>query len=34
MSDPLLDSLRHEPDFPSLMASAQKRHEAFRAAFF
>lgn len=33
-SDPLLDSLRNEAAFQQLMAIAQKRHEAFRTAFF
>jgi len=34
VSDPLLDSLRHDAEFQSILAEAQKRHEAFRAAFF
>ncbi|HEX8896573.1 MAG TPA: tetratricopeptide repeat protein, partial [Terriglobales bacterium] len=33
-SDPLLDNLRHHPEFSNLMALAQKRHDAFRSAFF
>ena len=34
MSDPLLDNLRSEAEFQSLMATAQKRYDAFRTAFF
>jgi DNA-binding winged helix-turn-helix (wHTH) protein/TolB-like protein/Tfp pilus assembly protein PilF len=34
VSDPLLDSLRHHSEFSNLMAMAQKRHDAFRSAFF
>ena len=34
VSDPLLDSLRHHSEFSNLMAMAQKRHNAFRSAFF
>jgi tetratricopeptide (TPR) repeat protein len=34
ISDPLLDSLRHDPGYPALMAMAQQRHDAFRNAFF
>jgi tetratricopeptide (TPR) repeat protein len=33
-SDPLLDSLHNKLEFQQLMAIAQKRHEAFRTAFF
>jgi len=33
-SDPLLDSLRNEAEFQQLMTMAQKRHNAFRTAFF
>lgn len=32
--DPLLDSLRQEPEFVSLMKSAQERHQAFQKTFF
>jgi serine/threonine protein kinase/TolB-like protein/Flp pilus assembly protein TadD len=34
MRDPLLQSLRNEPDFRELMSQALKRHEEFKAAFF
>ena len=33
-TDPLLDSLRKEPDFVRLMSSARQRHLAFAHAFF
>ena len=33
-TDPLLDSLRKEPDFVRLMSSARQRHVAFAHAFF
>jgi DNA-binding winged helix-turn-helix (wHTH) protein/TolB-like protein/Tfp pilus assembly protein PilF len=33
-TDPLLDSLRREQQFPLLMNLAQQRHEAFKAKFF
>jgi hypothetical protein len=33
-TDPLLDSLRGDPEFAASMQSAQQRHEAFRKAFF
>ena len=33
-TDPLLDSLRQEPQFPQLMNIAQQRHEVFKARFF
>jgi hypothetical protein len=33
-TDPLLDSLRREPQFPPLMNIAQQRHQAFKAKFF
>jgi DNA-binding winged helix-turn-helix (wHTH) protein/TolB-like protein/cytochrome c-type biogenesis protein CcmH/NrfG len=33
-TDPLLDSLRNEGDFASIMTIAQRRHEAFKAKFF
>lgn len=33
-TDPLLDSLRHEPEFALLMNTASTRHEAFRKTFF
>jgi TolB-like protein len=33
-TDPLLDTLRQEPQFPQLMNTAQQRHEAFKAKFF
>ena len=32
--DPLLQSLRGEPEFQALMKQAQQRHDQFRAAFF
>jgi tetratricopeptide (TPR) repeat protein len=32
-SDPLLDSLRREAEFPTLMDIAKKRYDAFRTAF-
>jgi len=32
--DPLLDSLRHEPEFAKVMQEARTRHEAFRKTFF
>jgi DNA-binding winged helix-turn-helix (wHTH) protein/TolB-like protein len=34
MTDPLLDSLRANPEFDKLMAAARQRHEAFAKAFF
>ncbi len=34
MTDPLLDSVRNEPQFGELIARARERHEAFRKAFF
>ena len=33
-TDPLLDTLRQEPQFPQLMSMAQQRHEAVKAKFF
>ena len=33
-SDPLLNSLRSEPDFSQTMQLAKQRHEAFKKAFF
>lgn len=33
-SDPLLDTLRKENQFPSIMNQARERHEAFRKAYF
>lgn len=33
-TDPLLDSLRQEPEFASIMDQARQRHEAFRRAYF
>jgi hypothetical protein len=33
-ADPLLDPLRGSEEFAGLMASARKRHEAFRRSFF
>jgi hypothetical protein len=33
-NDPLLDALRKEDGFPSLMDAARKRHEAFKSRFF
>ncbi len=32
--DPLLDSVRNEPEFAVLMREAQERHEQFKARFF
>jgi TolB-like protein len=32
--DPLLQSLRSEPEFQALMKQAQQRHDQFKAAFF
>jgi DNA-binding winged helix-turn-helix (wHTH) protein/TolB-like protein/Flp pilus assembly protein TadD len=32
--DPLLDSLRHSPEFDAVMQEARTRHEAFQKAFF
>ena len=34
LTDPLLDNLRHEPEFNHLLNSARQRHQAFVAAFF
>jgi DNA-binding winged helix-turn-helix (wHTH) protein/TolB-like protein len=34
VSDPLLDSLRREPQFADLLQTAYKRHEAFKRNFF
>ena len=33
-TDPLLDSVRSEPQFEELIVRARERHEAFRKAFF
>ncbi len=33
-TDPLLDILRHEVEFKSLVEVARRRHEAFKNAFF
>jgi DNA-binding winged helix-turn-helix (wHTH) protein/TolB-like protein len=33
-ADPLLSSLRHEPEFERLMKMAEERHQAFKKAFF
>jgi len=33
-TDPLLDSLRSEPEFKELLKTARERHEAFKGAFF
>jgi hypothetical protein len=33
-ADPLLGSLRAEPDFANLMQIARQRHEAFKQRFF
>jgi DNA-binding winged helix-turn-helix (wHTH) protein/TolB-like protein len=32
--DPLLDDLRHEPEFDQTLNTARQRHEAFKSAFF
>jgi hypothetical protein len=32
--DPLLESIRSEPEFQSLLERARERHEAFRRRFF
>jgi len=34
VTDPLLESLRREPEFESLMQTAEARHQAFQKAFF
>lgn len=34
LTDPLLDSLRNEPEFVQLVDAARQRHEAFVSAFF
>jgi TolB-like protein/Tfp pilus assembly protein PilF len=34
MRDPLLENLRHEAEFRSLMEQAQQRHEQFKRTFF
>jgi len=34
MADPLLDSVRHEPEFSDLMNIAQARYQAFKKRFF
>jgi DNA-binding winged helix-turn-helix (wHTH) protein/TolB-like protein/Flp pilus assembly protein TadD len=34
LTDPLLDSLRNEPEFSQLLGAARQRHEAFANAFF
>jgi hypothetical protein len=33
-TDPLLDRLRNEPEFTTLLNMARLRHEAFRNSFF
>ena len=33
-ADPLLSSLRNEPEFARLMKMAEERHRAFKKAFF
>ncbi len=33
-TDPLLDGLRNEPDFATLLNMAQQRHQAFKNSFF
>ena len=33
-SDPLLDSLRNEPEFLKLMITAKERHQEFKTKFF
>ena len=32
--DPLLNDLRHEPEFDQILNTARQRHEAFKTAFF
>jgi hypothetical protein len=32
--DPLLNDLRHEPEFEQTLNTARQRHEAFKRAFF
>jgi hypothetical protein len=34
LTDPLLDSLRNEPEFVRLVSAARQRQEAFASAFF
>jgi hypothetical protein len=34
LTDPLLDSLRNEPEFSKLMSAARQRYDAFASAFF
>jgi tetratricopeptide (TPR) repeat protein len=34
LTDPLLDSLRNEPEFSKLMSAARQRYDAFTSAFF
>jgi serine/threonine protein kinase/tetratricopeptide (TPR) repeat protein len=34
MRDPLLDNIRHEPEFDVLASEAQERHEQFKTQFF
>jgi DNA-binding winged helix-turn-helix (wHTH) protein/TolB-like protein/Flp pilus assembly protein TadD len=34
VKDPLLDTLRHEPEFIRLTTAARERHEAFKRVFF
>ena len=34
MRDPLLQTIRSEPEFQTLMEEARQRHEQFKAAFF
>jgi len=34
VTDPLLDPLRGEAEFPKLMDAARRRHEAFKTTFF
>ena len=34
LTDPLLDSVRTEPEFDKLMSAARQRHDAFAKSFF
>jgi len=33
-TDPLLDTLRKEPEFAEILNTSHQRHEAFRSRFF